>query len=158
MPDDIRFYRTDREWGEFSNLFRRDMEFEGETFDCAEAAYQAGKPSKPAVRAWIMAAPSPSLLAMAAHGLYSWDIKPGWSQGRRDRMRRVVEAKFRQHSDLAEILLSTGDARIVEYTKTDNEVNRRWGCVEGKGGTNWLGIILGEVRDQLRKGTNADLS
>jgi hypothetical protein len=95
-----------------------------------------------------MAAPSPSLLAMAAHGLLSWDIAPGWSQGRRDRMRRVVEAKFRQHADLAAILMGTGAARLVEAGTVDNSINRRWGEVNGKG-TNWLGEILQEVRALL---------
>src|SRR6185437_9225741 len=101
---------------------------------------------------WLMAAPSPSLLAMAAHGLASWDVAPGWSQGRRDRMRAVVRAKFQQHADLAEILVGTGDARIVETGSVDNEVNRRWGCVMKGGqwvGTNWLGEILMEVRGEL---------
>jgi ribA/ribD-fused uncharacterized protein len=87
---------------------------------------------------------------MAAHGLFSWDITPGWSQGRRDRMRAVVLAKFRQHADLAEILIGTGEARIVEAATVDNEVNRRWGEVNGKG-MNLLGIILMEVRDELRE-------
>jgi ribA/ribD-fused uncharacterized protein len=150
MTDEIHFYRaSERPYGVFSNLFRREMEFDGEHYPTAEHAYQAGKPASPKVRAWLLAAPSPSLLAMAAHGLYSWDIAPGWSAGRRDRMRRVVAAKFVQHPDLAAALLSTGDARIVETATVDNEVNRRWGEVNGRG-TNWLGIILMEVREEIR--------
>lgn len=147
---DICFYRaSEKPFGAFSNLFRRPMVFNGEDFPTAEHAYQHGKPRNPEVRAWLMAAPTPSLLAMAAHGLYSWDIAPGWSKGRRERMLRVVEAKFFQHVDLAEILLSTGDARIVETATVDNEVNRRWGEVNGKG-ENWLGLILMQVREWIR--------
>jgi ribA/ribD-fused uncharacterized protein len=157
----IRFYRaSDPTFGCFSNLYKRPMVFEGETFGTAEAAYQAGKPRKPEVRAWLMAAPSPSLLAMAAHGLYRWDIAPGWSKNRRDRMKRVVRAKFTQHPDLAEILLSTGNRRIAESATVANEVNRRWGEVLAKGewvGTNWLGEILMEVRAALRA-NRGDLS
>jgi hypothetical protein len=66
-------------------------------------------------------------------------------------MRRVVEAKFLQHADLAATLLLTGDARIVEAATVDNEVNRRWGEVNGVG-TNWLGLILMEVRGAIRIG------
>ena len=147
---EIRFYRAnEKPYGCFSNLFRRPMEFEGMMFPTAEHAYQAGKPRKPEVRDWLMAAPSPSLLAMAAHGLLSWDIAPGWSAGRRDRMRAVVLAKFRQHADLQTLLFSTGDARIVESATVDNPVNRRWGEVNGVG-QNWLGLILMEVRDALQ--------
>jgi ribA/ribD-fused uncharacterized protein len=147
---EVRFYRSnERPYGAFSNLYRRPVAFEGRVYPSSEHAYQAGKPRKPEVRDWLMAAPSPSLLAMAAHGLYAWDVAPGWSRGRRDRMHRVVRAKFGQHPDLAALLLGTGAARIVECGTADNEVNRRWGEVGGVG-TNWLGLILMAVRDELR--------
>jgi predicted NAD-dependent protein-ADP-ribosyltransferase YbiA (DUF1768 family) len=70
MPREICFYRSnERPYGAFSNLFRREFEFEGERYPTAEHAYQAGKARKPEVRAWLMSAPSPALLAMAAQGL-----------------------------------------------------------------------------------------
>jgi ribA/ribD-fused uncharacterized protein len=151
----IQFYRAnEKPFGVFSNLYKRSMEFEGERFPTAEHAYQYGKPRKPEVRDWLMAAPSPSLLAMAAHGLFAWDVAPGWSAGRFDRMKRVVEAKFRQHADLAEILLSTGDEDIAECGTVDNDVNRRWGQVLIHGvwhGQNWLGEILVGVRAVLQE-------
>lgn len=148
--DEIRFYRaSEKPFGAFSNLYRRDVEFEGEVFVTSEHAYQAGKARKPAVRKWLMEAPSPSLLAMAAHGLYYWDIAPGWSKTKFDRMRAVLKAKFTQHADLRELLLSTGDARLVESATVDNEVNRLWGEVNGVG-RNMLGVLLMELRDILR--------
>lgn len=101
------------------------------------------------VRAWLLAAPSPSLLAMAAHGLYSWDIAPGWSRSKYDRMRGVLRAKFTQHLDLQQLLLSTGDARLVEAGTVDNLVNRTWGEVNGRG-KNMLGVMLMELRADLR--------
>lgn len=147
---EIRFYRaSDRPYGSFSNLFRREFEFEGARYPTSEHAYQAGKARKPAVREWILAAPSPSLLAMAAHGLYYWDIAPGWSKTKFDRMRRVLLAKFTQHEDLKRLLLSTGDARLVESATVDNEVNRLWGEVNGVG-KNMLGTLLMEVRNKLK--------
>jgi ribA/ribD-fused uncharacterized protein len=148
--NEIRFYRaSERPYGVFSNLFRRPMEFEGIILLTAEHCYQRKKPRYDDVRDWLMDAPNPSLLAMAAHGLLPWDIAPGWSKGRYDRMRAVVEAKFRQHPDLAEILIGTGDAAIIEVATVDNEVNRRWGVVPNGKGQNWLGKILMEVRGIL---------
>lgn len=150
MADEIRFYRaSEKPYGAFSNLYRREIEFEGEVFATSEHAYQAGKARKPEVRKWLMAAPSPSLLAMAAHGLYYWDVAPGWSTTKFDRMKNVVRAKFMQHEDLRELLLSTGNARLVESATVDNEVNRTWGEVNGVG-RNMLGKLLMEVRDELR--------
>jgi ribA/ribD-fused uncharacterized protein len=148
--DEIRFYRaSEKPYGVFSNLYRRAIIFEGEEFATSEHAYQAGKARKPAVREWLMSAPSPALLAMAAHGLYVWDVSPDWSKIKFDRMKNVLLAKFTQHADLNELLLSTGNARLVESATVDNAVNRLWGEVNGAG-KNMLGKLLMEVRDELR--------
>ena len=151
MAADLSFYRaSEQPYGVFSNLYRREFVFEGETYPTAEHAYQAGKARKPQVREWLMNAPSPSLLAMAAHGLYYWDIAPGWSTTKFDRMKRVLHAKFSAFDDLRELLLSTGERRLVETATTDSPVNRLWGEVKGQG-KNMLGVLLMEVRDELRK-------
>ncbi|HKT26803.1 NADAR family protein [Dyella sp.] len=147
---DIPFYRSnEKPYGAFSNLFRRAMVFEGREYPTAEHAYQAGKARKESVREWILSAPTPSLVAMAAHGLYTWDITPDWSRTKFDRMRNVLRAKFTQHEDLKELLLSTGSSRLVEVGRTDNLVNRTWGEVNGKG-LNMLGVLLMEVREEIR--------
>ena len=146
---EIKFYRAnEKPFGAFSNLFRRPIVFEGTTFATAEHAYQAGKARRPEVRDWLMAAPSPALLAMAAHGLYQWDIAPSWSRIKFDRMRAVLNAKFTQHEDLRELLLSTESARLVETATVDNAVNRLWGEVNGVG-KNMLGVLLMELRAQM---------
>lgn len=148
--DEILFYRaSEKPYGVFSNLFRRAIIFEGVEFATSEHAYQAGKARKPEVKEWLMAAPSPALLAMAAHGLYVWDVSPDWSKVKFERMKNVLLAKFTQHNDLNELLLSTGDARLVESATVDNAVNRLWGEVNGVG-KNMLGKLLMEVREELR--------
>lgn len=153
--DEIHFYRaSEKPYGAFSNLFRRPITFEGEVYPTSEHAYQAGKARKKEVKDWLMQAPSPSLLAMAAHGLYYWDIAPGWSKTKFDRMKWILLEKFSQHDDLYELLLSTGDKRLVEAATTDNAVNRLWGEVDGKG-KNMLGILLMEVRGELREMANS---
>jgi hypothetical protein len=155
MPHQIRFYRaSEKPYGAFSNLYRRPIVFEGETFPTSEHAYQAGKPRKREVREWLMNAPSPALLAMAAHGLYYWDVSPGWSSTKFDRMRNVLIAKFEQHKDLRDLLLSTGDAILIESATVDNAVNRLWGEVNGVG-KNMLGLLLMEVRDELHSSSGS---
>ncbi len=154
MTNEIRFYRaSETPYGAFSNLYRRPIVFEGETFPTSEHAYQAGKARKPEVRDWLMSAPSPALLAMAAHGLYYWDVVPDWSTIKFDRMREVLRAKFTQHEDLRKRLLSTGDTKLVEFTTVDNEANRTWGVVNGIG-KNMLGKLLMEVRDEIHAGSS----
>jgi ribA/ribD-fused uncharacterized protein len=149
--NEVRFYRAnEKPHGAFSNLYRRTVTFEGREFPTAEHAYQAGKASKASVREWILSAPSPSLVAMAAHGLYTWDIVPNWSRIKFERMRAVLRAKFTQHEDLRALLLATQDKRLVEAGRTNNAVNRLWGEVNGKG-MNMLGVLLMEIRAELRK-------
>lgn len=146
---EIRFYRAnEKPYGALSNLFKRAIVFEGKEYPSAEHAYQAGKASKEAVKAWLLSAPSPSLVAMAAHGLYTWDVVPNWSKIKFDRMRDVLYAKFTQHEDLCQLLLSTGSSRLVESATVDNPVNRTWGEVNGKG-KNMLGLLLMELRERL---------
>lgn len=147
---EIRFYRSnEKPYGVFSNLFRRPIVFEDKEFATAEHAYQAGKAKRPEVQKWLLNAPTPSLVAMAAHGLYTWEIMPNWSELKFDRMRKVLRAKFSQHEDLREILLSTGDARIVEVGRVDSPVNRTWGEINGRG-QNMLGVLLMELREDLK--------
>ncbi|NHZ83625.1 DUF1768 domain-containing protein [Massilia sp. CCM 8695] len=148
--DEIGFYRAnEKPYGVFSNLYKRPIIFDGVEYQTSEHAYQAGKARKESVKKWLMDAPSPSLLAMAAHGLYVWDISPDWSKTKFERMRGVLLAKFTQHDDLRELLMSTGDARLVEVATVDNAVNRLWGEVNGVG-KNMLGVLLMELRDKLR--------
>jgi ribA/ribD-fused uncharacterized protein len=148
---DVKFYRAnEKPYGAFSNLYRCEVVFEERTYPTAEHAYQAGKALKPAVREWILQAPTPALAAMAAHGLYTWDVVPNWASIKVDRMRAVLRAKFSQHEALRKLLLGTGDRRLVEAGTVNNAVNRYWGEVEGRG-ENTLGKLLMEVRDGLRK-------
>lgn len=153
--DEIRFYRAnEKPYGAFSNLYKCPVEFEGTVFPTSEHAYQAGKARKPAVRQWILSAPTPALAAMAAHGLYVWDVVPDWAQTKFERMRAVLRAKFDQHPALRELLLSTGTARLVEAGTVNNAVNRLWGEVEGKG-ENMLGVMLMELRTAYAKEKSA---
>lgn len=146
----IRFYRAnEKPYGPFSNLFRREISFDGDIYPTAEHAYQAGKALKKEVRDWLMAAPTPAHLAMAAHGLYSWDIVPKWASLKVDRMRRVLKAKFEQHADLRSLLLSTGTSPLVETATVDNAVNRFWGEVNGRG-KNTLGLLLMDLRSKIQ--------
>lgn len=152
----IRFYRAnERPFGVLSNLYRREVIMDGTRFRCVEDAYQSRKPRRQNVRAWLLAAPTPALVAVTAHALLHWDIAPGWSRFRYAWMLRCLQAKFRQHADLSELLVATGAAQIVEAANIDNEVNRRWGHVNGRG-RNLLGRMLMRVRAELGGSTYDD--
>jgi len=62
-------------------------------------------------------------------------------------MRDALCAKFTQHDDLRRLLLSTGDAKLVEHTERDDF----WGNGGDGSGANMLGRLLMELRDELRR-------
>lgn len=143
----ILFYRANQKWGEFSNLYKREIEFEGRLFPTSEHAYQFGKIAKEETREWVMLAPYPHLVPAICHGLFSYDIVPNWNKIKVDRMRRVLRAKFTQHEDLKELLLSTENRQIVEDSKFDSY----WGIGKNGKGKNVLGKLLMERRSELRR-------
>jgi len=145
----IRFYRATGEYGYMSNLYKRRMVFEDKEFTCAETAYQFGKPKERAVAEWLISAPKPHLCAVAAHALLAFDIRPDWNNIKVDRMRAVLEAKFTQHVDLKHALMSTGDAILIEDSKTDSF----WGTGSGGVGQNKLGHHLMDLRQEFWKGS-----
>jgi ribA/ribD-fused uncharacterized protein len=58
----------------------------------------------------------------------------------------ALRAKFTQHDDLADLLLSTGDRPLVEHTAND----AYWGDGGDGKGKNRLGRLLERVRRELR--------
>ena len=78
-------------------------------------------------------------------------IRSDWDAVRDEVMRKALRAKFTQHPALRDILLSTGQAEIVEHTKNDNY----WGDGGDGTGRNALGRLLMEIREELRMPTGA---
>ena len=142
---EIRFYRAAGEYGFLSNLYPCQVAFEGRTFESSEAAYQFGKPKDPSIAEWIVSAPKPRLVAVAAHALLPYDVKTNWTLMKVGRMNRVVRAKFTQNPELAGKLRATRDAILVEASKTDSF----WGAGRNGGGENRLGKVLMNVREEL---------
>ncbi len=73
-------------------------------------------------------------------------LRSDWESIKDKIMREAVFAKFDQHPDLRETLLATGDAALVEHTDKDSY----WGNGGDGSGCNMLGVILMEVRAELR--------
>jgi N-glycosidase YbiA len=165
--NEIAFYRSsEKPFGAFSNLLRREVVVASRPFPTVEHAYQFLKPRDPRVRDWLMAAPAPSLLAIAAHvlpsnepdptmvmgrtadALLGFHTRPGWSRLRYPWMLQCLRAKFTQHDDLRALLSSTGEALIVEAGRIDDDAGRRWGIVNGRG-ANYLGRMLMRLRAEL---------
>ena len=159
-PRVIEFYLADEQpYGVFSNLSPHPViDYDGTLWPTVEHGYQAGKIRDAKVRAWLLSAPTPGLLAHTAQNVFAPGSKhfkqygnPEWDSVKIDRMLNLLQRKFAQHTNLRTLLLGTGDAELVEAGFIDNPSGRFWGRVNGKG-ENWLGRLLMEVRDELREG------
>lgn len=74
--------------------------------------------------------------------------RPDWNAIRVEVMTRLLRRKFRPGSHLAEKLLATGGADLVEDNTWGDTF---WGICRGEG-LNTLGKLLMQVRDELREG------
>ena len=72
-------------------------------------------------------------------------LRRDWESVKVAIMRQAVLAKFTQHENLRSLLLSTGDAKLIEHTTNDSY----WADGGDGSGKNMLGQILMEVRKQL---------
>jgi ribA/ribD-fused uncharacterized protein len=143
----INFYRTKDEYGCFSNFAPYPVELKGKVWPTSEHYFQAQKFAGTEHEEAIRLEKSPMIAARMGRDRTK-PIRPDWEAVKDDIMRQAVRAKFRQHAELREMLLATGDARIVEHTENDSY----WGDGGDGSGKNMLGRILMEVREELRKG------
>jgi N-glycosidase YbiA len=140
----IKFYRTSDPFGEFSNFAAFPIRLKGVVWPTTEHYFQAqkfvGSPHEETLRL----ADSPMTVAKMGRER-SRPLRSDWEAVKDDIMREAVFAKFAQHPSLLKLLLSTGDAEIIEHTKNDSY----WGDGGDGSGRNMLGCILMEVRKSL---------
>ena len=139
-----------------SNFWIEPFEFDGQIVSTGEHAFQAAKckPGDEEIRARVLTAsradgkPSPTLAKRMGKKV---PLRPDWSEVRIDVMREVLAAKFAPGSPLAEQLLATGEAELIEGNTWRDTFWGRTRDNDGNwAGQNWLGVLLMERREQLR--------
>ncbi|MBI5544203.1 MAG: NADAR family protein [Deltaproteobacteria bacterium] len=141
----VCFYSTRGPFGCFSNFSAHPVEIDGVTWPTTEHYFQAQKFSGTAHAGEIRRARSPMVAARMGRSRQR-PLRKDWESVKDEIMRRAVLAKIRQHQEVRELLLGTGEEVLVEDTTTD----QYWGCGSDGKGRNRLGQILMEVRDLLR--------
>jgi ribA/ribD-fused uncharacterized protein len=144
--DTIKFYKVNELYGEFSNFAPFPVEIDGKMWPTAEHYFQAQKFAGTEHEEAIRSTPSPTVAARMGRSRKR-PLRPDWEQVKDEIMSRAVLAKFTHHEKLKRLLLGTGDAVIVEHTPKD----RYWGDGGDGSGLNRLGVILMQVREDLRK-------
>jgi len=145
MSDIINFYRVDDAYGAFSNFAPYPIELDGALWPTTEHYFQAQKFAGTTRAEEIRLVASPMQAARMGRDRKR-PLRPDWEAVKDDLMRRALFAKFTQHLELKKLLLETGEARLVEQTKND----AYWGDGGDGSGRNLLGLMLAELRAQLR--------
>ena len=141
----ICFYGTRTQYGCFSNFSRHGFELDGVWWPTSEHYFQAQKFAGTPHADQIREVKTPKDAARMGRDR-SRPLRSDWERVKDDIMRKAVLRKFETHADIREVLLSTGDAPIVENAPGDYY----WGCGADGSGKNMLGQILMEVREILR--------
>ena len=151
MTEVINFYSVSDEYGCFSNFAPYPIELDGKRWPTSEHYFQAQKFDDPQHQESIRREKSPMIAARMGRDRKK-KLRRDWESVKVSIMRKAVQAKFTQHDNIREVLLSTVDAKIVEHTENDNY----WGDGGDGSGKNMLGKILMEVREELRADTGTE--
>jgi ribA/ribD-fused uncharacterized protein len=145
------FYSDKKGHGCFSNFFAVPITMGGLVWPTSEHYFQAMKfHTDQAHFDEVRSAKGPMDAAKMGRDR-SRPLRKDWEAVKNDLMFDVVLAKFTQHSDLQEQLLSTGSQVLIEHTKND----AYWGDGGDGTGKNMLGITLMQVREVLRSRASA---
>jgi ribA/ribD-fused uncharacterized protein len=144
----IYFYTTNDEFGEFSNFSKHGVELDGLWWKTTEHYFQAQKFLDQEYKEKIRIAATAKEAANLGRSR-KIPIRNDWEEIKDNVMKKAVLKKFQTHGKLKELLLSTGNEKLVESAPGDYY----WGCGADGTGKNKLGVILEGVRDQLRNET-----
>ena len=146
MDTTVKFYSTKDAYGSFSNFALFPIRLLDKRWPTSEHYFQAQKFAGTEHEEAVRLAKSPMIAARMGRDRKR-PLRPDWESVKDDLMREAVRAKFCQHPELRDLLLSTGNAEIVEHTENDSY----WGDGGDGSGKNMLGHILMEVREKLRE-------
>lgn len=149
----IHFYHSDQTWGELSNFSQHAIYLHGKIWRTTEHYYQAQKFSDPAIQEQIRSTANPMLAKNMAKQLEEQGIQPNWQNIKEEIMWQALSAKFTQHPELKNLLISTQQRHIAEHTSNDSY----WGDAEDGTGLNRLGRLLMQLRSQLRANKESQL-
>ncbi|WP_413221473.1 NADAR family protein [Tritonibacter mobilis] len=143
-PEPIYFYAQTDPYAEFSNFAPYGVAFEGTWWRTVEHYFQAMKFHDADHRDHIRRCHKPKA-AKALGMTRAIPLRTDWEEVKDDIMLTAVRCKFQTHAAPRQLLLSTGEATLVENAPMD----AYWGCGPDGRGLNKLGQILMTVRREL---------
>ena len=153
LNDSVSFRTTRERFGGLSNMAPGfPIEVNGVQIATSEALYQACRfPDRPDVQRIIIEQRSPMTAKMKSRR-FQRDTRSDWEWIRVMVMGWCLRVKLAQNWDeFGELLLSTGNAPIVEDSRKDDFWGAKRRTDEKLIGTNALGRLLMELRDELKE-------
>ncbi len=147
MPKDFITEFKD-EYRFLSNFYPASVRLRGREYPSVEFAFQAAKTLDENQRLSILNCSTPGQAKKMGQTVA---LRPGWEGMKIRVMEALVRYKFEHHQELAEALLATGVATLIEGNTWGDTF---WGAVFGFDnkyrGENHLGRILMRTRVELR--------
>lgn len=145
----IRFYNKHEAFYEFTNFYKfAPFDLDGKKWPSTEHYFQSqkfvGTPYEEYIRLYASSPHDAFKLARDPESL-KWQ-RSDWGSVKLDVMYKALLAKFTEHDRLRQLLLSTGDRRLVEHTFDDSF----WGDGGAGSGLNHLGKLLEKVRGLIK--------
>jgi N-glycosidase YbiA len=144
----VEFYEKGKPYYEFTNFYQgKPILIDGDLWPTTEHYFQAQKfvGKNISLQDQIRKQQTPRAAFNFARA-HDAEKRSDWETVKDNVARKALKAKFTQDERLREILLSTGDAELVEASPTDSY----WGYGSDKKGTNMLGKLLMELRTHMR--------
>jgi ribA/ribD-fused uncharacterized protein len=147
--DKIIFCKLKDPYGEFSNFYPISISVDLKEYKSSEHYYQSKKYEGTEWEDHIRSQDKPYEAAREGRRK-DLPLREDWENVKLLVMRRALVAKFKKLDHMKNLLLSTGNAEIVEYSKKDYF----WGRNEDGAGYNMLGKLLMELREEIKNEEN----
>lgn len=141
----IKFYSVNDDFGEFSNFAYYEIKIDGIRWQTVEHYFQSQKFLDKTYQKKIRTAETPMQAAILGRDRKQ-KLRKDWESVKVSVMREAIYAKFTQHPELKDLLISTNDSKLVEHTSNDSY----WGDGGNGKGKNMLGILLMEIRENIK--------
>jgi len=142
----IQFHLVGEDYGWLSNSAPYPISLDSKMWYTAEHYFQTQKFHDETVQKEILRTRSAAEVIRIASSP-KLRVRRDWDAVKLGFMRTAVQTKFTQITDLKTLLLNTGDAELIDHSDIDSY----WADGGDGGGRNMLGVVLMEVRDELRQ-------
>jgi ribA/ribD-fused uncharacterized protein len=143
--DRITFNRLKDPYGEFSNFYPISIDIDSKEYKSSEHYYQSKKYEDTKWEDHVRSQEKPYEAAREGRRK-DLPLREDWEDVKVLVMRRILIAKFKRIEYMRNLLLSTGNAEIVEYSDKDYF----WGRGKDGAGYNMLGKLLMEMREEIK--------